>query len=488
MIDGLKPYPAMKDSGVPWLGEVPAHWEVRRLRNVADLRVSNVDKNVEDGEHPVRLCNYVDVYKNEVIRADMSFMAATASEREIARFRLRRGDVLITKDSEDWQDIGVPAYVAEDADDLVCGYHLAILRPFDHVSEGKFLYWQLRSEVSRYQFSISANGITRYGLSQGSIKEVLVPLPPLNEQRAIVRFLDHADRLIRRYIGAKRKLIRLLEEQKQAVIHRAVTRGLDPNVRLKPSGVEWLGNVPAHWEGVKLRHCASVVGGMTPSMSEPTFWGGDVPWVTPKDMKKEIIEETKVKVTVAALAQTALRLIPAGSVLMVVRGMILARRVPIALTACPVTVNQDMKAIVPTGNVLAAFLARLLSAAQGAFVALIDEAGHGTKRFPTERWQELSFAFPPRDEQVRIVDFLRHATADADNAIAAASRELALLQEYHTRLIADVVTGKLDVRAAAAALPEPDETWEDLDTEVEEPTREMSEDGDDRAASEVEAA
>src|SRR5205085_11728102 len=110
---GLKPYPAMKDSGATWLGRGPAHWQLRRLRNVADLRVSNVDKTFDEGQLPVRLCNYVDVYKNEIIRAGMLLMAATASEPELARYRLRRGDVLITKDSEDWQDIAVPSYVGE---------------------------------------------------------------------------------------------------------------------------------------------------------------------------------------------------------------------------------------------------------------------------------------------------------------------------------------------------------------------------------------
>jgi type I restriction enzyme S subunit len=249
----LKPYPAMKDSGVPWLGEVPEHWEVRRMRNAAEMRVSNVDKHTKEDEQPVRLCNYVDVYKNDRIRAGMPFMRATATVDEIERFRLRTGDVLITKDSEAWNDIGVPALVEETADDLICGYHLALLRPFAESVEGGYIFRALQSTGVAYQFHVEANGVTRYGLSHSAIKSTWLPLPPLPEQAAIVRFLDHADRRIRRYIGAKQKLIKLLEEQKQAIIHRAVTRGLDPNVRLKPSGVERLGDVPEHWEVKKLR-------------------------------------------------------------------------------------------------------------------------------------------------------------------------------------------------------------------------------------------
>ena len=156
--------------------------------------------------------------------------------------------MLITKDSEAWNDIGVPALVEDAATDLICGYHLALLRPFEDTLSGGYLFRAMQSTGVAYQFHVEANGVTRYGLSHARSSPSGYPLPPLPEQAAIVRFLDHADRRIRRYIRAKQKLIKLLEEQKQAIIHRAVTRGLDPNVRLKPSGVEWLGDVPEHWE------------------------------------------------------------------------------------------------------------------------------------------------------------------------------------------------------------------------------------------------
>ena len=230
MEEPSKQYFTYKPSGTPWLGDVPAHWEVRRLRTVAAMRVSNVDKHIRDSEFPVRLCNYVDVYKNDRITPTMPFMAATASRDEIERFRLESGDVLITKDSETWDDIGVPALVAESAHDLLCGYHLALLRPFEKIL-GAYLARTLQSKEIAYQFHIRANGVTRYGLTHTGIKSVCIPLPPLPEQQAIVRYLDHVDRCIRRYVTAKRKLIALLEEEKQAIINQAVTRGLDPNAR-----------------------------------------------------------------------------------------------------------------------------------------------------------------------------------------------------------------------------------------------------------------
>ena len=243
----------MKESGVDWLGKVPEHWEVRRLRNVTEMRVSNVDKLTKDDERPVRLCNYMDVYKGGRIRAQMPFMKATATTNEIERFQLRVGDVLITKDSEAWNDIGVPALVSETAPDLISGYHLALLRPREQELLGDYLLRALQSKGVAHQFYIEAKGVTRFGLTHSGIKSVWLPLPPLPEQTAIVRFLDHADRRIRRYIRAKEKLIALLEEQKRATIHQAVTGQIDvrtgqPYPTYKPSGVEWLGDVPVHWE------------------------------------------------------------------------------------------------------------------------------------------------------------------------------------------------------------------------------------------------
>ena len=203
----LKPYPAYRDSGVPWLAEVPAHWEVRRLRTIAEMRVSNVDKHSRDGERPIHLCNYVDVYKADRIRAGMPLMSATATSAEIKRFRLRPGDVLITKDSEAWNDIGVPALVEGAADNTICGYHLALLRPFSGCVSGDFLLRAAQSSAVAYQFHVHANGVTRYGLTHNAIKSVWVPLPRPPEQAAIVRFLDHADRRIRGFIRAKERLI-----------------------------------------------------------------------------------------------------------------------------------------------------------------------------------------------------------------------------------------------------------------------------------------
>ena len=423
------PYPACRPSGVEWLGDVPEHWEVRRLGTVAEMRVSNVDKHTREGELPVRLCNYVDVYNNDIITQAMPFMGATASQREIERFRLERGDVLITKDSESWDDIGVPALVTEPADDLLSGYHLALLRPFKEVL-GAYLARTLQSKGVAYQFHVRANGVTRYGLTHPGIQSVLTPLPPLPEQAAIVRYLDHADRRIRRYVGAKQKLVALLEEERQAVINRAVTRGLDSDVRLKPSGVEWLGDVPEHWEVRRLKTLCSMKSGdgITAESIETTgkfpVYGGN------------------------GLRGYTSRYTHDGEFALIGRQGALCGNIHIACGRFWASEHAVVATLDP-GHAIKWFGGILKAMDLNHYSIAAAQPG-----LAVERILNLHLPVPSKQEQKRIAEYLDKATASIDTAIARARRQVELVQEYRTRLIADVVTGKLDVRGAAAQLPE----------------------------------
>ena len=223
---GVDSAASIKPSGVEWLDDVPEHWEMRRLRSVIALRVSNVDKHSKDGETPVRLCNYVDVYYNHTITNDLPLMRATASASEIARFRLQRHDVVITKDSETWEDIAVPALVTDPANDLICGYHLAILRP-QEVIKGPYLAKALQAQGIANQFRVSAQGITRYGLTHNDILSAKVPIPPINEQTAIVDLLDQATTDIDAAIARARRQIVLLNQYRTRLIADVVTGQLD---------------------------------------------------------------------------------------------------------------------------------------------------------------------------------------------------------------------------------------------------------------------
>ena len=178
-----RPYPRYWHSGVEWLGEIPEHWKVKRLKDVASYRTSSVDKKTEDGEAPVRLCNYTDVYYQDRIRASVGeFMSATASPQEIARFKLRVGDVLVTKDSEDWRDIAVPALIEETADDFVCGYHLGIIRP-SGPTHPVYLFRAMQSLTVNQQLQISASGLHGTGFPTQQFAKFCSPSHPLESRR-----------------------------------------------------------------------------------------------------------------------------------------------------------------------------------------------------------------------------------------------------------------------------------------------------------------
>ena len=478
MIADLRPYPEYKESGLPWLGQVPGHWETRRLRHACEMRVSNVDKHTKQGETPVRLCNYVEVYKNERIRESTRFMAASASEDERIRFCLRKGDVLITKDSEQWNDIGVPSLVEFEAPDLVCGYHLAILRARP-LLRGPFLHRALECHFIAAQFHVEANGVTRYGLSHGAIQGVSIPLPPPAEQAAIVRFLDWANGRLEWVIRAKRKVIALLTEQKQAIIHRAVTRGLDPSVFLKPSGIPWLGDIPQHWGVLRAKYLYREVDERSADGSEELLSVSHLTGVTPRSQKNITMFK--------AASYAGHKLCRRGD--LVVNTM-WAWMGALGVSAHAGIISPAYAVYRPRRpeRIVGAYMDGVLRSRPYVSNMICRSTGLRPSRlrlYPDEFFR-LPIIQPPSEEQQRIVQAIRGDTADLNTAVSRLEREIELLREYRTRLVADVVTGKLDVREAAARLP--DETEEpkpvdeadsmtdadedatdDLDTALEEP-------------------
>ena len=223
---GLNSKAKMKDSGVPWLGLVPAHWGVKRLRHLAQIMPSNVDKKTVEGEAMVKLCNYTDVYYNERIVMNDGYMVASASDDQIAKFNLRVGDVVITKDSEEPDDIGIPACVYETAPDLVCGYHLAILRPFEPYF-GRYLSRSVSASASKAHFFVNAKGVTRFALGYHAIADMPLLVPPREEVLAISAYIDRTLSEIDSTISSQEQLIELLKERRSAIITRAITGQID---------------------------------------------------------------------------------------------------------------------------------------------------------------------------------------------------------------------------------------------------------------------
>jgi type I restriction enzyme S subunit len=183
-----------------------------RLKHVADVRVSNVDKKSADGEISIRLCNYTDVYYNDRITSSLDFMSATATPDQCESFQLREGDVLITKDSETAEDIGISAYVTESLPRVLCGYHLALVRPRAHAVDGRYLRWALASAEARAQMASSATGVTRFGMRSSAIAQVSVPVPDPELQHRIADYLDGETARMDRIIQRRHRLIDLFSQ------------------------------------------------------------------------------------------------------------------------------------------------------------------------------------------------------------------------------------------------------------------------------------
>ncbi|MHB9149130.1 MAG: restriction endonuclease subunit S [Thermoleophilia bacterium] len=448
MIAEFKPYPAMKDSGVPWLGDVPEHWVIERLKS----SMSNVIQQTaerQSGDLYVAL-EHVESWTGLLRRADSD----AALDSQVKRFR--SGDVLFGKLRP------YLAKVTRPRSDGVCVGEFLVLRPrVPHVA-APYVEQLLRSKPVIDAIDSSTFGAKMPRAEWQFVGGMAVALPPLPEQGAIVRFLDHADRRIRRYIRAKQKLIKLLEEQKQAIIHQAVTRGLNPNVRLKPSGVEWLGDVPEHWEVVALRRRWSVT-----DCKHLT-----VPFIEDEDgIPLASVREVQVFDLCLANAKRTSRehyasLIEGGRKPQ--QGDLLyCRNVSVGAAAVVTTdeqlaMGQDVCLIRSDGENQRYLNYFLRSPAMRHQLAMLL-GGSTFNRINVADIKALTIVVPPRREQDAIAGFLDSELDETVRAQAMAKDEISLLREYRTRLIADVVTGKLDVREAAARLPDEIGELETLD-------------------------
>ena len=417
-----------------WTQSIPSDWAVKPLRAVAGFVASNVDKIPVVGERHVRLCNYSDVYNNEYVTLRLDFMKGTATEDEVRRFGLRVGDVLITKDSESWDDIAIPAMVAETADDLVCGYHLALLRPNGTVLSGRFLLRCLQAKVLRVQLELAANGVTRFGLPKSAIGGLRLPVPPLDRQVVIAEFLDRETARIDALIAAKRRLLELLAEKRKAIIATAVTRGLDPNVKLRDSGVPWLGEIPAHWEIERARWLFRERDVRSTTGEEEMLTVSHLTGVTPRSEKDvNMFEaETNEGYKCCALGDLVINTLWAWMG---------------AMGIAPVNgiVSPAYNVYEPGPRLAPAFIDALVRLP--VFAQEVTRYSKGVwssrLRLYPEGFFEVYLPVPPQEEQRAIVLHIARETAKLDAVRSATERTIVLLKERRAALIAAGVTGQL---------------------------------------------
>lgn len=425
MISDLAPYPRMRASGLPWLRRIPAHWEVRRngrlfvQRNETGFPLLPIlEVSIKTG---VRIRDFETSKRKQIMEDRAKYKRAREGDIAYNMMRMWQGAVGVAP----MDGLISPAYVvAKPLPDTNARYYEALFRTDDY-----------KNEVNRFSRGIVSD---RNRLYWEDFKNIPSLYPPLDEQAAIVRFLNHVDRRIRRYIRAKRRLIALLEEQKQAIIHKAVTRGLDPNVRLKPSGIEWLGEVPDHWTITRIKaelHCLNA---------------RRIPLSSPERgaMKKRKYDYYGAS---GVIDKVDSFLFDDDLILIAEDGAnLVSRNLPLAIIARGrFWVNNHAHILKPKRGSLQ-FLAAVLESLN--YLPWIS--GAAQPKLTKDRLFSVAIAVPAPSEQKAIMDSLDSDTASICAAIERTRREVELLTEYRSRLFADVVTGKLDVREAAATLPD----------------------------------
>lgn len=434
-------YDTLKSSGSAWLGDIPTHWGTKKLKFLATVQPSNVDKKTVEGEEPVILCNYTDVYKNEYIDSRLEFMQASATEAEIQKFKVDVGDVIVTKDSETPEDIAVPACIAEDVKGLVCGYHLTQIKPIG--LHGRYLFRLFQSKGFNAQFTVAANGVTRFGLPQHAIANAFTPLPPFEEQQSIARFLDFKTAQIDALIAKQQTLLDKLAEKRTALISHAVTKGLDPTVPMKESTVEWLRSIPQDWKETRVKFLGALILGLTYSPDDVVSDGGTLV------LRSSNVQDGKISLNDCVYVSCDIPrkvVTKADDILICSRNGSRALIGKCALLTDEVS-NQAFGAFM---TVLRSRHARFMYYVLNSTLFKFQSGRFLTStinQLTTQTLGDFEIALPPEETQEAIVNYLDQATVAIDAQCRKVQSVIDRLTEYRSALITNAVTGKIDVRS-----------------------------------------
>ncbi len=409
-----KSYPAYKDSGVEWLGEIPEHWEVKRLQFDCKINPKGDSLNLP-GEMEVSFLPMECIGEDGRLSLEKT---RTIEQVRQGYTYFQNEDVILAKITPCFEN-GKGALCQGLLNGIGFGTtELHILRANEETYP-KFIFYLTKSDpFQKIGAAMMYGAAGQKRLPEEFIRDFPVSTPTLLEQQAIATFLDREIAKINTLIVKKERLIELLQEKRAALISQAVTKGLDPTVAMKDSGVEWLGEMPVHWEVKRLKFVANFWGGGTPSKENLDYWSGDIPWISPKDMKAEIVYDAEDHITEYAIEHSATRLIQPGAVLIVVRSGILRHSIPVAINARPVTLNQDMKALITEPFLRAEYLASLIRGHAHALLVEWRKEGATVESIEFELLANTPCPIPPLPEQQAIVTFIDHEMAKIDALIS----------------------------------------------------------------------
>ncbi len=470
----LKPYSDITQSDWGYSPKIPSHWNTARLKDLAALERFGI----VDGPFGTQLSvsEYVDVGIPLIRIKNLSYRGCFRAAnlvyiteekwRSLSRSAVYADDIVVAKTGA---TIGKSALVPKWIEKGLIASSCIKYTPEHSLVDPRFMIWLISSDGFQKQIVAAAGGSTRSTINVKPFSGLEVAYPPKGEQHSIVRFLNYIDRLIQKYICAKKKLIKLLEEQKQAIINQAVTKGLNPDVKMKPSGIEWLGEIPEHWEAVTLRRVIySAIDG--PHFS-PDYIDEGIPFLSARNIKVDRWSLADAKyISQGDYAEFSKRVVPEkGDVLFTKGGTTGIARVvdldfPFQIWVHVAVLKVKKSIIQPS------FLAMALNSSRCYEQSQLLTKGATNQDLGLNRMKGIYLAVPPLDEQQEILDNLNEIIPKSLIAVKRTKDEISLLGEYRTRLISDVVTGKIDVREIAIQLPDEEDDFDvpELDDSLDE--------------------
>lgn len=424
-----------KPSFVQWIGDIPEHWETRRIKELSKL-VTGMTPPTHDQDNYSEYQDFPWVRPEDLtVPASCTFATKFLSETGWNLSRVIKSEsTLICCIGT----IGKTGYVIQQ---VTTNQQITSAQFYQNP---RFYFYALNATKSELELSAMGN-VVRI-LNNERLGTIPLPKPPLDEADLIANFLDYKTAQIDALIAKKEALLTKLAEKRTAMISHAVTKGLDPSVPMKDSAVEWLGDIPKHWNTKRLKFSISIFGGGTPNTSNPEYWNGEIPWVSPKDMKCDLIESTEDYLTELGVRECATKVIPKDSVLIVVRSGILRHTIPVARNIVEVTLNQDMKALIVNNWLRSDFLHYFISGLQGGLLPLWIKQGCTVESIEMDYMRNSPIPLPPLDEQEAIVSYLIKSVEKIELQESKVGSAIKTLEEYRSALITNAVTGKIDVR------------------------------------------
>ncbi len=424
-------YEVYKDSGFSWVGIIPYEWEVSTLgsclfpvsiKNHSDYPLLSVTRELGVIERDIEDSNS----NHNFIPDDLTgYKLLRQGQFGMNKMKAWQGSYGVSK----FTGIVSPAY-----------FVFEFTKPINP----DYFNWAIRSQLYVSYFGSASDGVRigQWDLSKSRMKGIPFLLPSEQEQRLIANFLDQKTAQIDAAIAIKEQQIELLKERKQIIIQQAVTQGLDPNVPMKDSGVEWIGQIPEHWEVVKLSYVAKIDAGSTPSRSNSSYWGGNIPWIKTGEVNYNTIFGSEECITTAGLKGSSLRLAPIGTLLMAMYGQGVTRG-RVAVLGIPATYNQACCGITFKSRINVEFARFFFIAAYN----YIRDDGNETSQMNLSAGyiSSLRIVVPGLDEQSIIIKFLDDFSLSVDEAVSLQVKQIQKLKEYKTTLINSAVTGKIKI-------------------------------------------